>query len=147
MGIDYYCTTELSPGSIIMNKEVANDDTILLKAQKYVEDATSTTEEPYFESFAYLSGQRIVLSIDPPLSQVMFELVPSSSEACAAYFVDGQCKGKYRSVDKRPVLAMPNKTDCVVSVFAGWAKSFSSGVKRTPLLTFRNEEGDHTTDL
>jgi hypothetical protein len=143
MAIDYYCSKELTPGTIIMNQEVADDISVTIRAQSYATQEQDSAQ--YLETLTFTSAQRIVLSIDPIVSQVIFEIVPSVTESCQAHFDDGQCKDKYRSIEQRPVLIMPENTDCIVSVFAAWAKSFKAGVKRTPILTFKND-GD-STDL
>jgi hypothetical protein len=41
-----------------------------------------------------------------------------------AYFEEGQCENKVRSIEKNPTLVMPVDSDCTVEIFAAWANSF-----------------------
>ena len=78
----------------------------------------------------YTPGEKFSLRLLPATTQMVWQVETTTD--CGgkpAYFEKGACEGQTRTLDKKPVLVMPESENCIVKVVSGWATSYKSGVK------------------
>mmetsp|Transcript_21091 Transcript_21091/g.21209 ORF Transcript_21091/g.21209 Transcript_21091/m.21209 type:complete len:163 (-) Transcript_21091:255-743(-) len=132
-----FCDRPLMEGTIIMGKKVALNDTSFV--QIFRGELQLKNGDNYFPS------EYLTVSAVPRTNEVIFEVYGGG------IFSKGGCKG-LRSTSQKSILMMPNAA-VNVSVWAGWAKTYSSGVKITRKLTLfsvlsnSEEEISNATEL
>eukprot|EP01041_Mallomonas_annulata_P011459 gene11459-23966_t len=120
-----YCDRPLTEGTVIMGQKVKLNITSSVEVLRG--DVSLRDGDVYYPS------EILLVRTVPKTNEVVLET------SGGAVFINGGCQGR-RSTIHGSNLSMPASAGNV-SIWAGWAKTFSSGVKITPSITLCPQDG------
>ena len=109
-----YCDKVLKEGLPIMGQQVQLGSAVTVKVKRDGQELQ--------DGSIYFPSEQLSVYLEPKITEMVFEVT-------GAEFKDGECN-RTRSLNQGAILIMPS-SGVNVTVVAGWARSYSSGVKIT----------------